>query len=168
MKVSTIRELMIFSKLVCELSLGAGGIAVEDSPAENIELAKWTLLDDVIELVLWRCPRRDRNEQDELDGGILLEELVDAFRLTVEEVDIRRPRDSNDAFRSDCSGIPSSHLRLKRVELEAVDAFRVCFLETIAPRSSTAPSAENCECSVGWVRAVVTASRTGKGVKFRI
>ena len=56
MKVSTIRELMIFSKLVCELSLGAGGIAVEDSPVENIELAKWTLLDDVIELVLWRSP----------------------------------------------------------------------------------------------------------------
>lgn len=168
MNVSTIRELMIFSRLACELSLGVGGMAVEDSPVENIELAKWMLLDDVIELVLGRCPRRDRTERDELEGGILLEELVDAFRFNVEEVDVRRPRDSNDGFRSDCSGIPSSHLRFKRVELEAVDTLRVCFLDTIAPRSSNTPGTENCECSVGWVKAVVTASRTGKGVRFRI
>jgi hypothetical protein len=81
-------------------------------------------------------------------------------------------REAEDALaRSSCestSRIPSSHFRPRRVAVELVEIFRERFLDTIAARSSMTPFALKWDCSAGWDKAEVKASRTGKGVRLRI
>lgn len=154
-KVSTILELIIFSRPVCELSGRREEAKEEDSPVGSKIFAKKLLLEEAMELVRGRCPRKDRVERDELAETLkLLEDMV-------EEVDALLPLDKEEGFVSLSSGIPSSHLRLGRAAVELVDGLRICLLDNMAPRSSIAPEAVKCDCSVGCVRAVVTASRTG-------
>ena len=79
-------------------------------------------------------------------------------------------READDALRSfdSVSRILSSHFRLCRVAVELVEIFRERFLDSIAARSSATPFAAKWDCSAGWDKAEVKASRTGKGVRLRI
>lgn len=77
------------------------------------------------------------------------------------DCEVREVEDARLSFDS-VLRIPSSHFRLRP------ETFRERFFDTIAARSSAMPLAPKWDCSAGWDKAEVKASRTGKGVRLRI
>ena len=127
-------------------------------------------MEEVIEFVRARCPRKDLDNEMLLLALVGLVEVFPAFELlekVTREFDVVLPLISPGTMMS-CSTAPSSRFRLRRVAVEAEEIFRERLLASMAPRSSEVPAALKWDWSVGCVMAEVKASRTGKGVRLRI
>ena len=175
MNVSVKRELMTFSSPVWEWS-GSKAEAVVTAEALpkilDADAATRELVEDVLEVVLGRWGRAARGDLEGANESAPWLEVRPRVPPPLEKSTL-----VPEAFLPLCSAkllivppscAPSSGFAFNLAVVEVVESFRARFLELIMPKSSVVPGIAYWDCSTGWDKAEVNASRTGKGVRLRI